>query len=463
MCGIGARFSIRPVNNQDVTHTQNGGTTTDLHYLLQYGNVQSVSEQQMDENNLTENKTESGDNGAEGADENDDGRDESLQEQLEKIKNTGNQSLPVSVDENPSYAKIVERIEEAISRRGPDSTNHQTITCDGVDVTLVASLLALRGDKPFPQPVSLGEHILIWNGEIFGNEYFRECVIEHGNDTICLLSHLSECADETQVLNTLANIEGPFGFVYVNTRENYLLFGRDILGRRSLLYCVNDEGTDLIISSVACHVPGFSQWRSIGVNGIFKLSLKPTTNLLNSIDLIEWNEIYKRTNKSPLISDRQCIEPKEEDLIVNSEKYEEIVDNFISHLSSSVKKRVTNIYDHDSTTKVCVLFSGGIDSVIITALTHLQLEQEDTAIDLLNVSFGANQQQQNQSADRKQSIEAWEELCKLYPTRKFRLVLVDVPTPELEENRLRIEKLIYPQNTVIDFNIGSALWFASER
>jgi asparagine synthetase B (glutamine-hydrolysing) len=61
-----------------------------------------------------------------------------------------------------------------------------------------------------------------------------------------------------------------------------------------------------------------------------------------------------------------------------------------------------------SQTHVGVLFSGGIDSVIITALAHLAIPNH--TIDLLNVSFGSHQQQIDSGADRKQSIQAYHEL-----------------------------------------------------
>ncbi|KAG2393213.1 hypothetical protein C9374_009790 [Naegleria lovaniensis] len=516
MCGIGARF-LFPSSSSDEGYNQSASSSSSsehhisrcndhqnmplekLHFLLQYGKLQDNENSDRTTNELVDSINEEQHQDLNN-DDADDGRNESINEKMEKIRSIGFQSLcckisepstrePIMVDASSTTTtnttlelqSLVESISKAISSRGPDATNDKTLSFrndsqEQIQVTLIASLLALRGDRPFPQPVSMNHgndtHWLIWNGEIFGNEYFRECVIEHGNDTICLLNHLVNCSNETEVLNTFANIEGPFGFVYVNTTDNYLLFGRDILGRRSLLYCVNESGNELVLSSVACHIPGFSQWRSIGVNGIFKLSLKPNQSLQDSLELIEWNDVYTRTLKKPLISDRHLIKPptsseQESLLVIDSDTYEHVVDEFIEHLSKAVQKRVTNIYDntleHDETTpKVCVLFSGGIDSVILTALTHLNLlDNEKMSIDLLNVSFGTNHQQQSQSADRKQAIEAWEELSKLYPSRNFRLVLIDVDSTELDLHRKTIEKLIYPQNTVIDFNIGSALWFAS--
>lgn len=63
---------------------------------------------------------------------------------------------------------------------------------------------------------------------------------------------------------------------------------------------------------------------------------------------------------------------------------------------------------------MATLFSGGIDSVVITALAHLALIENPSdaqqAIDLLNVSFGNDERQIKNAADRKQAIEAYREL-----------------------------------------------------
>lgn len=67
---------------------------------------------------------------------------------------------------------------------------------------------------------------------------------------------------------------------------------------------------------------------------------------------------------------REKIEPTANDSL---EITDEIVQEFLQHLSTSVKRRVTQVYEHDEKRKarIGILFSGGIDSVIITVLTHL--------------------------------------------------------------------------------------------
>ncbi|KAL9655697.1 hypothetical protein ABK040_004930 [Willaertia magna] len=563
-------------NNNNNTNTSSNNQQQEnlikLHYLLQYGNISSTTTIDNNNNNGNNNEELKKNND----DDEDTERNESFQEKINKIlsiplmkqkpkqqstnnnhndnhsHNNENNNVENShncshnnennVETDNNLLSKIKSIETVISPRGPDETHHfilnenfnenvQEDNCATIhsdyNVCLIASLLALRGERPYPQPLQINnEHYLIWNGEIFGNEeYFSDCVLGHENDGMCLLKQLFNCKTEIEVLTVLSNIEGPFSFVYLNKKDNYLLFGRDILGRRSLLYSLNENCTEIVISSVACHLTNFYEWNSIGVNGIFKIQLSNNNNDISDIsdisdnrsnsssigckiELLEWDMIYKEINRKPLIADRTCIEPLSSSLLLNSdnnkennnegkeeedlENYEKLVDQFIEALSNGVRKRVTNIFDrysnddddnNNSSTlssthkeeeaqlkkeennlkhaKVCILFSGGIDSVILTALTHLNISSQEEPIDLLNVSFGNNKNQQEASADRKQAIESYQELKTLYPTRNFRLILINVNPNELQEERTIIEKLIYPQHTVIDFNIGSALWFAS--
>ena len=173
--------------------------------------------------------------------------------------------------------------------------------------------------------------------------------------------------------------------------------------------------------------------------------------------------------------------------------------------------------------RVGVLFSGGIDSVVLAAILHLSLDDPLEPIDLFNVAFtGAediqvedkdidkdemksskiidgisisasidgdadtkshtqkaqkaetqsdkysrktekNQKTKKESPapDRLAAISALKELKLIYPTRDWRLVHVDVSSTERKLYENRVRSLIRPRNTHMDLNIGSALWFAS--
>jgi asparagine synthetase B (glutamine-hydrolysing) len=117
---------------------------------------------------------------------------------------------------------------------------------------------------------------------------------------------------------------------------------------------------------------------------------------------------------------------------------------------------------------VGVLFSGGIDSVLLAAVLHLaldQLEKDSTnstlAIELINVSF-ETEDKSRPSPDRMAAIVALDELKRLFPSREWRLVHVDVVPSERQACESRVRQLIQPADTHMDLNIGTAFWFAGE-
>lgn len=136
--------------------------------------------------------------------------------------------------------------------------------------------------------------------------------------------------------------------------------------------------------------------------------------------------------------------------------------------------------------RVGILFSGGIDSMMLAALADRYVPVEE-AIDLLNVAFEQkinSSQPQNKNAkkgkhtrkkatevkcsrnfsvpDRITGISGLEELRLINPSRQWNFIEVDVTLEELQEMRSRhISHLVSPLNTVLDDSIGCALWFAA--
>ena len=138
-------------------------------------------------------------------------------------------------------------------------------------------------------------------------------------------------------------------------------------------------------------------------------------------------------------------------------------------LNNAVRKRVTNVPAVSTNTAsnkskdgesiiapIAILFSGGLDSVIIALLAHINLPTQ-YPIDLLNISF-----RDNASPDRLASFLALQELQTLFPQRQWRLIEVNKSyTSDVVKNEHKIFNLIHPLNTVMDFNIASAFYFAS--
>lgn len=112
-----------------------------------------------------------------------------------------------------------------------------------------------------------------------------------------------------------------------------------------------------------------------------------------------------------------------------------------------------------------ILFSGGLDCSVLAALAHLILPPE-TPIELINVAFGNEPQL---APDRIATFRAITELLRLpqdndyrgQQQREWRLVLIDVPDKISPVHSPHILNLLTPHNSVMDLDIGTALWHAA--
>jgi asparagine synthetase B (glutamine-hydrolysing) len=136
------------------------------------------------------------------------------------------------------------QLEQVLRRRGPDQV---ASACLHPNVTMVGAVLHLRGTDITPQPIidESGNH-LVWNGEIYacGNT----------SDTTYMSRSLNTMAKKiyattdtttrdptaqatlaTALLQHLQSCHGPYSFAWWHTQSSTLWYGRDPLGRRSLL------------------------------------------------------------------------------------------------------------------------------------------------------------------------------------------------------------------------------------
>eukprot|EP00965_Chrysotila_dentata_P027621 918099-Pleurochrysis_carterae.AAC.1 len=179
---------------------------------------------------------------------------------------------------------------------------------------------------------------------------------------------------------------------------------------------------------------------------------------------------------------------------------------FGAALSEAVRRRVVDVpqpcfasaSESGVACRVGVLFSGGIDSMVLAALAHAHVPPSQP-IELINVAFGTNAAQARrthtvvqtrahrarlhmlareqsllshvfvaaasascrQAPDRLTGIRGFAELAALHPERHFRFVEVDITLCELRDARARLLEVLAPARTVMDFNIGAAIWFGA--
>ncbi|OCT63918.1 asparagine synthetase domain-containing protein 1 [Xenopus laevis] len=430
---------------------------------------------------------------------------------------------------------------ENLRRRGPNSS-HQLIRHNpshGYDCYFSGHVLHLRGPLT-PQPLEdKNGNVFLWNGELFGGIEVQSA----DNDTQIMFQHLSSCDDESNIFSLFAKVKGPWAFIYYQANRHYLWFGRDFFGRRSLLWKFSDNLDKVFsLSSVSecSSEPDSDDWQEVPASGLFKCDLQSSAKL-KCIELT-WYP-WKTAPEIPL-TDESLLGQEQSQILKCSSTLVHIVlgeskwltapvtplnkqipgeitnlhntgsqnktavehlrmlitdrhktnaQSLIKILSEAVKRRVLCLQrecslmaDSEKNANVAILFSGGIDSMILAVLADHHVPPEEP-IELLNVAFMMKEQKprklkkrvpecssqtgnlerptvysQYDVPDRITGRSGLEELKALNPSRTWKFVEINVTLQELQERRQHhICTLLRPLSTVLDDSIGCAVWFAS--
>lgn len=398
-------------------------------------------------------------------------------------------------------AAFEQEIARQLARRGPDHSA-QVPLLDGAEApdarwscVAFAAVLHLRGDRLAPQPaVDPRGNALCWNGEVFSG-----ALDTHESDTEQLTAQLlraSEAEDaDVAALAVLNAVHGPFAFVWAHHTARRVYFGHDRFGRRSLLYhCANSAGerrevlaelaaddassslspgrkrvhlsradlARLCLSSVAIAAADASgravEFDEVPASGIFVLDFSgPAAGC--TLEFHPYAPLDVAAASLP--HDKYaCGLPPASSL--SATDLERAANGLLVVLSNAVGVRVRSIPTAarrlSGHARVAILFSGGLDSVVIAALTHFHVPAHEP-IDLLNVCFDAASG--FQSPDRLAAEISFAELQQLFPARAWTFVRVDVPFDDVLAQQRDIFELMTPCDTHMDFNIGTAFWFLS--
>ncbi|XP_057494290.1 uncharacterized protein LOC130779615 isoform X2 [Actinidia eriantha] len=362
------------------------------------------------------------------------------------------------------------------------------------ELYFIGATLQLRGRNPIIQPLAdTSGNILIYNGEIFGGIYVRS----DRNDAEVLLKALGKCCscsshehiachetgkEQNSVPDLLSTIKGPWALIYWQASSRTTWFGRDAFGRRSLLvHWPTSEDSRLLLSSVSppnsidkssdlgedCGMREINFWEELpcGVYSIRVGASKLDGNVVGEVKKHEWTDpmLLELTNW-----ERTDVQPKPEELNVSGVVEAPVLlpsEAVLVALREAVRRRtaMNAMFKAAKLDKrqevghapVAVLFSGGLDSMILAALLDDCLDPK-YEIDLLNVSFD-----KESAPDR---ISAWagvKELKRVSPLRRWKLVEIDADLSKLTLETKHVTSLISPAKTYMDLNIGLALWLAA--
>ena len=116
---------------------------------------------------------------------------------------------------------------------------------------------------------------------------------------------------------------------------------------------------------------------------------------------------------------------------------------------------------------VRVLFSGGLDSTVVTAILARCLPP-DVMIHLINIAFELPSSSSKKNSyedvpDRQSGRESFADLQKQFPERTWQFHAVNVTKAEADAAIQHIVDLLKPSDTNMDVSIGMAMWFAARH
>ena len=283
------------------------------------------------------------------------------------------------------------------------------------------------------QPVTNDVHYLQWNGEIFDGIP----VDGERSDTCVLFESLTSGLEP--IHSVLSKIRGPWATVILDLKNRTLHFGRDCLGRRSLLLRkrVSGEEITLELSSVSL---GFADtcWEEVQYGYLHRISLDELERGIFNCESVRLSALDIPSIGTEMSSGLE-------------------IGDILHTFDSLLKRAVTRRLPTRSCDVVSVLFSGGLDCTVIACLMSI-LAPSDLQIELVNVSFVSDAI--HTSSDRVLAKSVFRDLTTRFPQRKFRFVEVDVTKAQYQDALSRVKMLLHPSDNIMDLSIGCALWFA---
>jgi asparagine synthetase B (glutamine-hydrolysing) len=382
---------------------------------------------------------------------------------------------------NDWVSQDLDDMKETIGSRGPDYFNIVDLEGNTLDINtygelfghvdssktvMISSVLNLRGIESITkQPICDGKNILQYNGEIYdiknqdidlyvnNDGYILSKLL--GNISLGLYEYQNKDSDinslySDRLFKLLNDMESDHSFVYSDRLNNKLILSRDIFGKRSLLLVyILDYNVAFI-----CSVLPKSLYENRNHKKFIIIEIPA-----NSILIIDHSGGDKKINFYQNSSVKLASQLRFSEF---TEKATDIEATCYKLLKEAVFKRVCNLpeivkNDSQADCHVAVLFSGGIDSLLLAYFTAINLADYVT-IDLINLSFdGSN------APDRNSGLLSYYELITLLPDKQINLILVDKSyDKDVEPLKDKIQRLIFPKETHMDFNISTALHLATK-
>lgn len=329
--------------------------------------------------------------------------------------------------ELPNKKNVLNNMVQILQKRGPDEEGLYLNKNVALGHKRLIVIDPQGGKQPMIERYSLGEYVIVYNGQIYNTKELRNTLLENGftffshSDTEVLLkSYIYYGKDVVNHLN------GIFAFAIWNTKTQELFMARDHFGVKPLFYTEFDGG--LIFASELKAIFKYPNIEKIievqGISELFGVGPSHTPGLTVYKNIYEIKPAHFAVyNKSGLhIEQYWKLETKP-----HLEDFEETCIHLHSLLEDSISRQLV------SDMPLCTFLSGGLDSSIITKFTSDYLKKEGLPpLDTYSVDYVDNDKNFVKSDFQPNSDNYYIDLMDKYTYSKHHRVVLD--TPELAES-----------------------------
>lgn len=275
---------------------------------------------------------------------------------------------------NPTDYNLFTLACDTLNHRGPDSFGYLFTKNHSFGHKRLSIIDIANGS----QPMSILNHHLIYNGEIYNQEELVKLLnknnikLENHSDTLLLLKLLM-----TYGMNTLNKLNGIFSFVY--EADDKVIAARDMFGVKPLYYTIIDN--DLLIASEIKAILKYKNEALIDSEGLCELfGMGPSHSQGKTI----FKNIYELKPGHMILFDKvnglRIERYYQIPVYKNTLTYKQAVLKTEEVLSNAIKRQMV------SDVGISTFLSGGLDSSIISTIVAKNKENLDT----YNIDYQGN-------------------------------------------------------------------------
>ena len=261
-----------------------------------------------------------------------------------------------------SYKNVLNQMTNALHKRGPDEDGYYLNKHVALGHKRLIVIDPEGGKQPMIEKYSLGEYVIVYNGQIYNTDDLKQNLLENGlkfntySDTELLLkAYIFYGKDVVNRLN------GIFSFAIWDSNKEELFLARDHFGVKPLYYTFFDN-TFIFASELKAifEYPNFPKIvDSQGISELFGIGPAHTPGLTVYKNIFEIKPAYFAVlNKSGLHIKRYWKLASKPHV----ENFEETCQHLRNLLEDSIKRQLF------SDVPICTFLSGGLDSSILTKL-----------------------------------------------------------------------------------------------